>query len=38
MGEKCKPIIIRNADKTVHLLPQGTLSTFCINAPFYRVI
>jgi len=46
LGEKGKPIIIRDADKTVHLLPQGTLSNFCrashfishfgSNVPFYE--
>jgi hypothetical protein len=33
-----KPIIIRDADKALHLLDQGALSTFCINEPFHRVI
>jgi hypothetical protein len=38
LGEECKPIIIRDAGKALHLLPQGALSTFCINAPFHRLI
>jgi hypothetical protein len=33
--EECKPVIIRDADKTLHLLPQGTLSNFCTNVPIY---
>jgi hypothetical protein len=35
--EKCTPIIIRNADKALHSLPQGTLSNFFINAPFIEL-
>ena len=37
LREKCIPIIIRNADKTFHLLPQGTLSNFCIKVPFQKI-
>jgi hypothetical protein len=33
--EKCTPIIIRDADKALHLMPQGTLSNFCTSAPIY---
>jgi hypothetical protein len=32
LGEECKPIIIRDANKAFHLLPQGTLSNFYTNA------
>jgi hypothetical protein len=31
LGEECKPIIIRHADKAFHFLPQGTLNNFCTN-------
>jgi hypothetical protein len=34
LGEKCKPIIIRDANKAFHFLPQGTLSNFCTKALF----
>jgi len=34
LGEELEPIMIRNADKAFHFLPQGTLSNF----PFHQVI
>jgi hypothetical protein len=36
LGGECKPIIIRDADKALHLLPQKTLSNLCTNvsSPF----
>jgi len=36
--EEWTPIIICDADKALHLLTQGTLSTFRINVSFHRVI
>jgi hypothetical protein len=33
--EKFTSFIIRDADKALHLLPQGTLSTFCTSASIY---
>jgi hypothetical protein len=35
VGEKFKPIIIRDADKVIYLLPQGTLSNFYSNVQLY---
>jgi hypothetical protein len=34
LGEEREPIMIRNADKAFHFLPQGML----INFPFHQVI
>ena len=38
LGEKCKPIIIRDADKAVHFVPRVTLSNFRINVSSHGVI
>ena len=37
MGEECKPIIIREADKALYLLTHGMLSTFRINGAFVEL-
>jgi len=37
LGQKCKPIIIRDAYKAIYLLLQGTLSNFCTNVPYYFI-
>jgi len=34
--EEWTPIIIRDADKAPHFLPQETLSNFCTNRPLHK--
>ncbi len=37
LGEEHKPIITRDADKTLHLQPQVTVSNFCMDVPFHAL-
>jgi len=36
LGEKCKPLVICDSDKALHLLSQGKLSNCCTNAPLHK--
>jgi len=36
--EECKPIIIREAKKAFHLLPQGMLSNFCTSLLHFFIL
>ena len=38
LGEKCKPIIVRDADKAFNTLLQGWLSNFCIKVPSHSLL
>jgi hypothetical protein len=34
LGEEIKPLIIRDADKTLHFVPRATIGNFCTKLPF----